>query len=99
MSESGIGKDYSLSRALSHIFNILSFATMCPFGIVEYWTVIAQRSRWLQFRNLLDMCVILLQAFIFTCHVMTTALSQEWFGAILATQCVILYAKLQSYGR
>lgn len=58
-----------------------------------------QGWRWIQPVNILDVCTIATQAFIFACHMGGWDLNKEWFGAVLAFQCVILFAKLQNFGR
>jgi len=96
---SGVGDEGSPERAMSYVFNILCFVLMCPFAIVEGWTMYAQGWRWIQPVNMLDITAITLQSFIFCCHMASWALEKEWFGSILAVQCVVLFARLQNFGR
>jgi len=96
---SGIGGERSPARAMSYLLSILCFVFMCPFAIIEGWTMYEQGWRWIQPINLLDVCAIVLQAFIFGCHAASWSLEKEWFGSILAVQCVVLFAKLQNFGR
>ena len=88
-----------MARVVTYIVNILAFVFMCPFALMEYWTIIEQRWRWIQARNVLDICAIALQIFIFACHMLPWQIHKEWFSTVLAFQCVFLFSKLQNFGR
>lgn len=96
---SGIGKDESWERALSHLFNILSFSFMLPFAVEEYFTMVKQGRRWVSRINILDTCTILFQIVIFTLHMLQWTLHSETFGIILALQCMFLFSRLQIFSR
>lgn len=96
---SGIGKDRSWERAVSHVLNILSFAFMLPFAIEEYWTMVKQGRQWVSRINILDTCTILFQTVIFALNMMQWSVHKEIFGIILALQCIFLFSRLQIFSR
>lgn len=95
----GSFSDRPLLASLTHIFNILCFGLMCPFGIEEYLSIFAQRWQWFRVQNLVDIVSINLQAFIFACHMADYGLLERWFGIILAIQAVALAARLLRFVR
>ena len=95
----GIGGAVPWIHLLSYVLNILCFIFMFPFAVMEYWTMVEQRRRWIQPRNVTDVCAIMLQTLIFICHIMNWSVGQEWFAYVLALQCVFLLTKLQIFGR
>ena len=88
-----------MARVVTYIVNISAFVFMIPFALMEYWTIIEQGWRWIQPRNVLDICAIVFQIFIFVCHMLHWQVHKEWFSTVLAFQCVFLFAKLQNFGR
>ena len=99
IDDSGDLTHYFMPAVSADILNVLSFVLMIPFAIVEYWTILAQKWRWIQPVNMLDMACILVQVLQFICHLLHWPLSSEGFSVILAFQCLFLFAKLQNYGR
>ena len=89
----------TLSASLTLLTSIASFIFMIPF-VAE--VILALRSQELTFfglKNLLDVAVVILQTCIFTCHVCSFHLESTTFGVILATQCVLLFTKVQNFGQ
>ena len=96
---SGIGGAIPWIHLLSYVLNLLCFIFMFPFAVMEYWTIVEQGRRWIQPRNVTDVCAIVLQTLIFVCHLLNWSVGREWFAYVLALQCVFLLAKLQIFGR
>ena len=72
---------------------------MLPFVAEVYLAVRSQGLSFFGLKNLLDVAVVILQTCIFICHLCSFHLESTTFGLILATQCVLLFTKVQNFGQ
>lgn len=79
---------------------VLSVCFMFPFLIVELNTMWSYGRSWLhQFWNMIDTAMYTLQILILIVYFDRSSIKSGWYSAVLACQCVLLFAKIQYFSR
>eukprot|EP00210_Caulerpa_lentillifera_P005001 g4775.t1 len=79
---------------------VLSVCFMFPFLVIELNTIWSYGRSWLhQFWNMIDAAMYTLQILILAVYCNRSSVKEEWYSVVLASQCVLLFAKIQYFSR
>jgi hypothetical protein len=85
---------------LSVCLEVLALVVMAPFIWIEARTLSAYGIwQWANLWNVLDSCTYVLQILITVAHLQRSMFGTHWMSVVLATQCLLLWAKMQYYSR
>ncbi|GMH44150.1 hypothetical protein BSKO_12084 [Bryopsis sp. KO-2023] len=82
------------------VYNVLSFLLMCPFFIIEIFTIRAYKLGWFSLWSIIDLGCFSLQVTIFLVYFGNfNGIDEDWFSACLAVESILIFLRIQYYAR
>jgi len=88
-----------LLQVSAAFFDVVACVFMIPFILAELKTIVFYRIHWFQMWNVIDLGAYVLQIIITYGHLARTFIDTNLYNTLVAVQCVLLFIKVQYFGR